>query len=196
MIISNDGKIIVCTPTKVGSTSLEEVILVEHELGRRLYRGEAMGNAPGHNRGYKHGAECVFTGKKRLVLVRHPLDRFASIYAFIAKSKGNFFNDLVKYARKGKVDSFCSAYLDSNDTVWTRQLSTYVDKFKPTSVFKLEENGIYKIAMEFGIELEKVPYINRTTHGGWKDLASKMSSEMRKKIVALHCRSIEVLNYV
>jgi hypothetical protein len=195
MIISNNEKIVICTPTKVGSTSLEEAILNRYKVGRRIFRDEALGLGRESVSHYKHGMRCDLKVKKRLILVRHPLARFASIYAFFKNSKNNWKSELIDYARKDKIHAFCEAYIKAESTVWTAQLIEYIEEFKPTKIFKLEENGIYNIAEELGIRLESVPFINKTRHGGWIEMAQRLDPLIKKQILDAHKASMELLDY-
>lgn len=191
MIISNDGKIVLCTPTKVGSTSLEKLVLDDHKLGKRLY------SSPENIRGNKHGSICNLKIKHRFLLVRHPLERFASIYAFLRKSRGSFENDLVRAARKDDLVKFCSSYLISRETVWTKQLYSYVKEFNPTNIYKLEEAGIFQIVRQMGAKSKDIPFINRTSHRGWASLYDRLNQykHLRQEIISIHNQSISILNY-
>lgn len=197
MIISNDGKIVICTPTKVGSTSLERLILEDYKVGRRIYSDEAVGRTVINSRGYKHGSICNLKVKHRILLVRHPLERFASIYAFLAKSKGNFENDLVLAARNGDYEQFCKSYITSDETVWTKQLSTYVKEFRPTTIYRLEDHGIRRIIENLGVTHHdsSIPIINKTKHRGWEYLSIQVKYSIRAKIKLLHKESISILGY-
>jgi hypothetical protein len=177
MIIGTKKKILVCTPTKVGSESLE-LDLFSNNVAERV---------PGLS---KHATSCDIVVPKRYLLVRHPLERFTSIFFFIGKNKSIVDSSgLFEAARSGDINLFCERYLVAKKSVWSLQLSEYVSDFKPTKIFKLE-NGLDKLLSEFGLDRVTPSHINRTTHGGLKNL--EMSRKNYEKIIKLHKESLKI----
>jgi hypothetical protein len=179
MIVSYSKKILVATPTKVGSESLEKDIIKTYEVGERL-KGIS-----------KHATNCDLVGFRRLLLVRHPLERFSSIYHFIGKSKGNVTDTsgLFHAARKQDINLFCERFIEAKKTVWTLQLHEYYNRFNPKKVYKLEQQGLNKILKEFGVT-ESPTHINKTAHNGFTELSKSMRVSVKNQIVNLHKQSV------
>lgn len=185
MLISNDGKIIVATPTKCGSESLEKDVIKKYKLGKRISNLT------------KHGAICNMVVKKRILLVRHPLERFASTYHFIKKSTNNYedISGLFEAARIDNINLFVERYLVAKKTVWTMQLEEYVQLFLPNRIYKLEHHGLEQILHEFGMDVEVPSHINSSGNTGFNRLKEFMNRKNYDNIIKLHKPSIKVLKY-
>lgn len=75
MIVANNNKWIIATPAKTGSYSLENTLIKSLRVAHKLEANNRVG--------------CEYNGpiKRRILVVRHPLERWSSMFWF-ARQKG------------------------------------------------------------------------------------------------------------
>lgn len=133
-------KHVFCTPKKTGTHSI-------HSMFRK--HGEVV--SPWHS------TEWPNDGRIRLMVIRHPLDRLASMFHFAQRVNSAWLKRYADYGFAAWWPKFRDAPL--ND--WTKTCADYEDEFQPDIVFKLE-NGLDEVARYLEIEVKE--RFNNATH--------------------------------
>ena len=195
MILSNNNKWVLCTPAKCGSTAVEQMICKSHKIGRKITLKEATGRDcqrfP-HGIAYQHGAEYKGPGK-RLLLVRHPLERWSSIYWF---TKKNQRWHLAKHTED--INVFTDRWFDlrKNDPyiINLMMLNEYVNIFKPNHVFKIEE--VENLLSYIELPVNKISHSNTNNSNiGWKETKELLTSKNIRRLKELIKPELELFDY-
>lgn len=146
MIIENNNKWAICTPTKTGTYSLQHTLINRLKVAHKLQYD-------------KHDTE--YNGKgKRYMMVRHPLERWASMYWFfvnLEERDASVF--LKKYIGRGInifAEEWISRVKNKANEPNTMYLDNYYDiylKFKPDKFFKLED-GLQNVIEFLGYDIK------------------------------------------
>lgn len=170
MIIANDQKWVICTPPKTGTVSLQNCLVPKYAQ-KSVYRHEAS-----------------YTGRGvRILVVRHPLERWASLYwrkrqkALGGKTDlwlGDVAHDIVKYTSQ-----WISARSSNTNEMYTWNQVDFVNHFKPTYFFRLEDQS-YKDLLKFIKVREQLPHANKTgDKKGWVETSKLMTKAQMEFIV-------------
>ena len=113
------------TPKKTGTHSVHSM-LKQH--------GEII--SPWHEPRWNLPETCT-----RYMIVRHPLDRLASMYWFSRRVKSAW---LKKHADQG-LEQWLEHFMRGDNTQWNGTLDAFASIWRPTKVFKIED-GFERIA--------------------------------------------------
>lgn len=187
MILANDNSWVMCTPTKVGSTSLEATLINRLKIAHNIFQESPYQHGPK----YQHGA--MYHGKaERILIVRHPLERWSSIYWFMVKR--NIF--LKKYAHD--INLWTEEWLKSREVdkhrMWNMSLVDYHKIFKPKKIFK-QENGFNDLLEYIGQEIQMSNSNINPLNFGWDNTKKLLTASNYKKIEDLFKPDIKILKY-
>jgi hypothetical protein len=147
----------ICTPCKAGCMSLEATL---------RDRSDAAIQIDG-----RHGYRRVEGVEDRLMIVRHPVDRWVSMYWFIRKHIGRscYFQEYATSMAEFAVewDKRCEA---GENHWWFYSQAFMAKHYDPTLVFRLEENGVEKICeylrQRYNAIVPRASHTNRNHHKG------------------------------
>lgn len=152
MLLANDHKAVVLTPTKTGTFSLESSL-----HGRGFER-----TMPRHRRDIPepwHGADVY-------LLIRNPYARLVSAYKYGIVHKHSL---LLRWGEHG-FEAFCENWATARDNGksldWTTLYSEYIEQAQQTnpcrvSYFKLEDDGVAGLAAHLKKQYPDIPVVNR-----------------------------------
>jgi len=120
MLISPAGHVVVCTPKKCGTHSVNGLL---EPSGFRVV-------SPWHRTDVPFGAADI-----RIMMIRNPYERFYSMFHFTRRCHSAYLNKQAKSSFNEWFDAFFSA--DKND--WTKTLSDYADEFKPKYLVRIDD---------------------------------------------------------
>lgn len=130
MIVDNHDRFAICTPCKTGTMSLEATLRTRYPIAYQY--------------GGRHGWSYEGAGD-RLMVVRHPWDRWWSMFHFIQKHVGRscYFQE---YAHD--VNVFTEEWAkrcEAGEVHWWFYTQAFMhERFNPTLVFKLED-GLHRV---------------------------------------------------
>lgn len=165
MTVANDFSWVLCTPSKTGSTSLATTLI--NRLG------------VAHREGSQHSTICHHTGAQRIMVVRNPFDRWASMYSFCkAKRPKAYLSEFTS-----NINLFANEWIKQIDnikrnTYWTDNLSVQAMEFDPQHVFRLED-GLQNVIDHLGYDI-KVSKTNTTTPSfkqSWVECAKQLNRQ-------------------
>lgn len=136
MIASLKDLWVICTPTKTGTYSLEGTLIDRANVAYKI--------VPRHSTHWP-----VHEGEERILIVRHPLDRWASMYWFIKKETGK---GIWGEKHSSDINTFCEWWATQNNFMWTYNLSRNCELFKPDLVFRQEE-GFVDLLQHLGVTI-------------------------------------------
>lgn len=185
MIIDYEDRWSVCTPTKCGTYSLEGTLIDRAQVA------------------YKHVPRHDWDGGigDRILVVRNPFDRWASMYWFMVQEagKGIWLQDYVD-----TIDEFVEQWSacsppDLQRMMWHSDLTTYAEKFKPDRVFKMEddyERVLEYLRSRYAMTLPRMSRRN-TTRGrrSTTETLAMMSQASREKVLSFCSRDAEKFGY-
>ncbi len=150
-LVALDGSWCVCMPKKTGSNSLV-AMLAPTVAGRDGYDFAEM---PGE----WHG--CQWDGKgKRVMVVRHPLDRWASLYWYAQQEGGPFRGPPgIELWAKQFLEAKTTNHEDSRE--WWITQSEMADVFHPDVVCRLED-GLERVMEVINMPHKKMYHRNKT----------------------------------
>lgn len=150
MIAAINDAWVICTPTKVGTYSLEGTLIDRLNVGYKI--------TPRHR---PDVPECVPRTAKRLIVVRHPLDRWASMYWFIVRETGKGIW-LEKFSHD--INVFCEEWLrrrkEDPHWMWTDSQAEHNDVFQADVFFK-QEDDLQRLVDYLGYDI-RVSHRNET----------------------------------
>jgi len=167
MIIAKDDSWAICTPPKTGTVSLQTA-LVPNFANTLQYRHQSS-----------------YTGKgERILVVRNPLERWASMYWF-TKQKARTAIFLGAYTLN--VDMYAHQFfirreLDPHPFFTDNQVEFH-KKFEADIYFK-QEDGLQKIMSYIGLGYVQVPHENQTkSKVGWQQTSKLLNKENYNKVM-------------
>lgn len=145
MIRAHDGRWTICTPTKCGTYSLEATLVERLSVAEKLVP--------------RHQCEKTHAVGERIMVVRHPYDRWASMWWFIVQHGagkiwcGDFSHDINAF-----VTEWNYRRRERPNWMWTENLAYHHRHFEPATVFKLETNS-YVDLLRYLFEKYEVPLV-------------------------------------
>ena len=173
MLIAFDDSWAICSPKKSGSQSLLAMLCPRLTDGTGIDKAKFVG-AP-------HDFTWTGTGK-RILIVRHPIDRFASMY-WASYGDGSFAHGrgvegwLEQFFQQAATKTITPAF------EWTTTQTEIASVFNPDVICKLED-GLPRVLDVIGIECERVCWRNQTSprHDFAKTFGC-ISDEWKKRII-------------
>lgn len=189
MIVHNKCKWVICTPTKTGTYSLEATLIDRLNVA---YKHQPIISVVG----YRHMTEYDGPGN-RILVIRHPLERWASIYWFtrmhMLRGNGiylsNFAWDVNVYAKE-----WYRRRLHNPHPMYTDNLFETYKNFRPNVIFKQEE-GLQKLIDYLGYDT-RVSHKNRTDDKkDWCDTLPLLNAENISNIMTWAKPDLKKFNY-
>lgn len=185
MILTNDQKFVICTPPKTGSSSLLATLVDRLGVAHK-HRPDGEAN--------RHGT--LYEGKaERILIVRHGLERWSSLFWFAFKKKTQFLHS---YAEQGP-DAYVEKWFESREKddrqINNMTLLSYYEDFKPKTIFKIED-GLEKVLEYIGVKDEEVAQNNiNDLNFGWEDTKNYLSPANIKRLEALFKPELKLFKY-
>lgn len=151
-IFNSEHKWVIGTQAKCGSTSLESLLLRHTNIG--CY-GLPKHKPPTPSAGY--GLERF---PRRLMQVRHPYARLASIFSWgVKRAPHEYLSHLVRepdaWAAK-----FFEDWVAGRRPTFTQTQTEYAEEFGMTRFAKLEEGGLVTVLRSWHPDLPELPTVN------------------------------------
>lgn len=169
---------VVCTPTKTGTTSLTSLLTQRTNYGVKclpVHRPDAHPSIP-----------------DRIMTVRHPLERFVSMYRFLQRDKSRMH----KFALQG-IEPFCREYfrrydeLEGRDTVdeymWFWPLTKFIDVFQPTVLVDVTVDGgawvVDYFERTYGYTLPDMGHLRNSKRSeSWHDVLVRLPTSLLARV--------------
>jgi hypothetical protein len=193
MIADDKNKVLIGTPTKTGTHSLEAMVRrAEKDPSTQLRLVRMPGSKIPRHHHMLIPEDCG--SYRRLITVRHPLDRLASLYTWLLrwpwqwKSMADEFTGLnldefVQWWLKIRLElGFDGEYLHDmanfgwwrSPNIWCVTLHECAEAFDPHGVIRLEHFE-HDLKTQVRTDWGTIPHVNRSRpaeSGGWKDMYS------------------------
>lgn len=179
MVIDIRDRWVICMPTKTGTTSLTALLTKRvSSCGVQLLPK----HAPNLN-------QCEGV-PDRLLTVRHPLDRFCSMYYHLQREGGRGRAFALE-----SIDSFAAQVVARSTSVWDEwslwswSLTRYVEVFKPTSIWDCTvDDGAAlckHLAEAYGYDVEEMPHLRKSKdRDDWRSTVARMDPAVRSQLEA------------
>lgn len=184
MLLAKNKSWVLCTPSKTGSSSLIATLVDKLKVADHYRPGEDSN---------RHGT--VYHGKaERLLIVRHPLERWSSIYWYAQKKEGRFLH---KYSYD--VNEYFEAWMEARRKnmfhSFTMFFEDYLIHFTPKKIFKLED-GLEKIMHYLKLPTDDVSEANvNKLNVGWKETSKLLTKFNRERLEDMVKADIKLLKY-
>ena len=185
MTEANSLKWVICSPAKTGSYSIERTLISKMEIAHKWKTQNRVGT-------FYDGK-----AKERILVVRNPLDKWASMYWFMKEVHGKG-RTIWMGKHTNSIENFATHWLEAvrnnPHANWTDSYSDMALKFKPSKVFKLES---LKFDLEglLGYEVELL-HANKTGFKlPWKETKKELSKKNLDGIMAWAKPDLKRFNY-
>jgi hypothetical protein len=166
MLVSFDGRWSICTPPKTGTMSLEATLRHRYPIA---YQDQG-----------RHGFDPPPHGE-RIMVVRHPYDRWWSMYWFMKRNKG-FLHDAAT-----DVNNFCRTWSEVTDHHWAYSQAHMADVYKPHIVCKSPDTVVEHLRSCYDSKIPEVSCTNVNSRKGFEVLSDDMLEMVMKLWVRPDC---------
>lgn len=137
MIVSHDGAWCICSPKKTATQSLEGMLVPQF--------ASIVGEM--------HGSEWAGSGE-RILVVRNPYERLASMFWFALKSHANDYRPALgatEWCRRLLADQYVNKSVARE---WSRNQLQLAAEFRPSVTFRLED-GLMRVVNHVGVYVDE-----------------------------------------